>query len=166
MSVPSENGLEVKLHPFRLLLWNVPFYMAHAAPPGAIEEGGMVAPSNNPSTQSGTATSSTLDGGGSKARSKSLNEITILEHEQFIARNDDDLRYFVGTEQRLGFSASTCSRDDSPYEGDTGYVLGDTGDSSDYFYGVRLSLRGSYPDQQPSTAPQHTSIALHTLFVH
>lgn len=104
----------------------------------------MAMPSNHPSTKSGPTTSPTLDGGVSKARSKSLNEITILGHDQFIAHNDD-LRYFVGTEQRLRFSsASTSTRDDSPYEGDTG-------DSSDYFYGVSLSLWGSYPDQQPST---------------
>lgn len=31
MGIPQENELEVKLHPFFLILWNVPFYVAHTA---------------------------------------------------------------------------------------------------------------------------------------
>ena len=93
-------------------------------------EGGAAEPSN-PTLLAGMK-SSPMDGNG-KGRSKSLNELPILEHGQFSGDSDD---YFVGTEDlRI---ASTSTLRDSLHDGDYGHLFEDPGDLSDYFYGVRL----------------------------
>lgn len=62
-------------------------------------------------------------------RSKgSLNEITILEHEEFIGDGSPEIG--VGMDLRQGTA---------PFDGDAlGHLFDDSGDSSDYFCGVSL----------------------------